>query len=461
VIAHDHTLLRLMRVRLEQLRCEGRTILCAVSGGLDSMAMMHLMAALRGELRFSMIVVHVNHQLRGVASDDDERFVIAVADSLGVPCVSTRVNIMQHVHDHGMSIEEAARQIRYEFFERMAVEHGAQFVCTAHTIDDQAETLLLHLARGSGLHGLSSMPPSRVLKNGLVLVRPLLEARRSDLLEMAHDQQWAWREDASNDDVTFLRNAVRKNVMPVLREVFGPNISASMAHSTALLRESREIVDAVVRAHVEQTVTIVGNAVRIQTDELATLLPAVQHEVIRVALRHALGVPPDRTMVSRVEHLVRSETGSKATLRASVHAVRERDHILIADITNDVIAERIEIDHDGTYMNGSQTLTIHTASALDIRLDADRSVAYIDARSLVGSLAWRPWQTGERMRPLGMDADVLVSDLLTNAKVDHRTRSSATVLSDAQGIVWLCGIRLSDRVKVQATTQNVTVCRIS
>lgn len=461
MIAHDHSLVRTVRHALESMHCTSRTVLCAVSGGLDSMVMLHVMAALRNELRLSLIVVHINHGLRGVASDDDERYVIATADSLGLLCVSMNVDVMQHAHTNGMSTEEAARHLRYTAFEHMAIEHSAQIVCTAHTIDDQAETFILHLARGSGLHGLSAMPPSRALKNGLVLMRPLLNVRRSELLESAHEHGWTWREDASNDDVTFLRNAVRKNVMPVLRDVFGANVASSIATSTALLRESREIVDSIVRDYVQRIITIDGRTVHMQVDELVALLPALQHEVIRVALRHALGVPPDRTMVARVEQLLQAETGSTASLRTSLYALRERDRIVIADAEAEVGTEHIEIDHDGVYMNGPQTLSIQTAAALDVRLDADRSVAYIDARSIVGSLTWRPWRTGERMRPLGMDADVLVSDLLTNAKVDHRTRASATVLSDAHGIIWVCGVRLNDRVKVQSTTQHVTVCRIS
>jgi tRNA(Ile)-lysidine synthase len=461
VISLDHSVVRTVRLSLDRLHCTDRTILCAVSGGLDSMAMLHMIAAVRDELRCSPIVVHVHHGLRGIASDDDERFVVGMADALGLPCVSKRVDVMQHAHTHGMSIEEAARHLRLGAFEAVALEEGAQVVCTAHTMDDQAETLLLHLARGSGLHGLSAMPPSRTLKSGLVLARPLLEVRRSELLDLAQTEQWTWREDASNDDVTFLRNAVRKNVMPVLRDVFGAGITSSIATSTALLRESRDIVDGVVRDHVARTIVVDGATTRLHVDVLAALPPSLRHEVIRVALRHALGEVADRTMVQRVDDLLQAETGSKASLRSTLVAVREREQIVLVDAEATPAVESIEIDHDGVYMNGAQTLTIRTASALDVRLDADRSVAYIDARSLVGPLNWRPWRAGERMRPFGMDADVLVSDLLTNAKVDHRHRSSATVLSDAQGIVWLCGIRLSDRVKVQSTTQHVTVCRIS
>lgn len=457
----EHAVVRSVRSALEALHCADRTILLAVSGGLDSIALLHIVAELRQHLRCTPIVVHVNHQLRGIASDDDERFVVAQADACGLLCVHERVDVMRYAHDHGNGVEDAARACRYNVFERTAIDYRAQLVLTAHTQDDQAETFLLHLARGSGLHGLSAMPPSRMLPNGVVLARPMLEVRRADLEELARMAGWTWREDASNDDVTFLRNAVRKHVMPVLREHLGPTISTSIATSTELLRDSRSIVDAVVREHAAVLIHTVGGATLIDASGLASLQLPLQREIVRRAVRPMLGAPPDRMAVERIVRLLDASTGAMASIKHGLVALRERDHLVISVGEVEGGMEPVIIHGDGVYVAGERTLTVETHRASSVTLDADRAVAYIDALSITRPLEWRPWRKGERMRPLGSASPVLVSDLLTNAKVDHRTKDRSTVLADANGIVWLCGHRLSDHVKVQSTTQHVTVCRIS
>lgn len=452
------------REKLKSMNIHGCTVLCAVSGGCDSVSLLHLIASCRMDLDLHPVVVHMNHNLRGSESDADEKFVSDLAASYGMTFVTERCDVLALVDSMSMSIEEAARHLRYKFFERVAEDLGAQLVLTAHTMDDQAETFLLQLARGSGLHGLSAMPALRALPSGVLLARPLLGIQRCELETVGHQEGWTWRHDSSNDDPSFLRNALRLHVMPVLRKYLGESITQSISKSTELLQDSRKIVDHLVSEHVAKITEVNENqfehVTTINIQCLVAMSSEIQNEVIRSILRPHLGVPPERLAVGRILSMLTSEVGSRYSIKSTTVAIRERNHIAIVSTKDAMLYDDVIIDHDGQYVYGDLVLDVKTVAAGDVELDRDRSIAYIDSSSVNGPIRWRTWKPGERMKPFGSKSNVLISDLLTNAKIDSRTRSRKTVLSDSNGIIWLCGIRLNDDNKIHSKTEQIKVFKI-
>lgn len=209
----------------------GSTVLVGVSGGRDSVALLHYLATAGWR---SLVVAHLHHQLRGAESDADASFVKRLAKGFGLTCEVRRQDVAVHARDHKQSIELAARNVRESFFQELADKHGTPFVLLAHHAEDQAETVLGNLCRGAGLHGLTGMPRSSRTRKGLVKVRPLLEVRRAEVDAYLAAHRLNWREDSSNKSGTNRRNRLRHEVMPVLAEVCGRDVVELMLRTVRL-----------------------------------------------------------------------------------------------------------------------------------------------------------------------------------------------------------------------------------
>ncbi|RPI67384.1 MAG: tRNA lysidine(34) synthetase TilS, partial [Ignavibacteriae bacterium] len=229
-------------VDLRSALLEDLHLVIGVSGGIDSIVLLHVLHHLAPYHHLKLVVAHAHHGLRDVEADDDERFVIGVCDEFNIPCVTTRLNVHQHAEGSGKGLEASARELRYAFFARVAEEHQARWIAVGHTADDVAETMIMHLARASGVDGLSAHRPVRTLPNGVHVIRPLIGVQRSDVADYAATHGLRWREDTSNTDPQFLRNVVRAQIMPAMRAVFGSDVGTRMALSASLLADASEIV---------------------------------------------------------------------------------------------------------------------------------------------------------------------------------------------------------------------------
>ena len=242
---------------------EGETVLLAVSGGIDSMALMHAAQAIRNQtdraVRF--VIGHVDHGLRSGESAEDRKFVEAAVASLGL-VFDCRIVLQGEVDQHSRgSIEESARKIRYRLLQEMAAEHSAAFIATAHHADDQTETILHNILRGTGLRGLHGMRPSRVLEDGIVLLRPMLTINQKQIREYAESHKLLFRCDATNHDLSFTRNRIRHEVLPMLQAQSGRDVARSLTSLAAQANEAMEVIDqmsdeVLVRAQLELSPTI-------------------------------------------------------------------------------------------------------------------------------------------------------------------------------------------------------------
>jgi tRNA(Ile)-lysidine synthase len=244
------------------------TVVVAVSGGCDSVALLRAMQAVRTDGAGRICVAHLNHRLRAEA-DEDEQFVLDLCRRLGVTCEVGRVDVEQLAAESGDGIEAAARQARYDFLEHVAGRLGARFLATAHTADDQAETILHRIVRGTGVRGLSGMARIRPLGHA-TLIRPLLGVRRAQLQAYLDAVGQSYRNDSSNADLRFTRNRIRHELMPQLRDRFNSGVTDALLRLGALAAESQEVIDALVAERMDRCVVIEGPAVvRIAVAELA------------------------------------------------------------------------------------------------------------------------------------------------------------------------------------------------
>ncbi len=243
------------------------TVLVAVSGGADSVALLRAMVALKSGGRGRLCVAHLNHQLRGPESDQDEAFVRDLCEQLGVPCETDRARI---ANDQGDGLEAAARTSRYGFFRRTAERLGARYLVTAHSADDQAETILHRVVRGTGIAGLSGMARARPLGPAVTLIRPLLGLRRQQLVDYLDDLDQPYRRDSSNDDLRFTRNRIRHRLLPQLAEELNPGVADALVRLGQLAGEVQDVIDRVVDELASRSVRCEpSGSVRIDTAALA------------------------------------------------------------------------------------------------------------------------------------------------------------------------------------------------
>ncbi len=425
-----------------------------VSGGIDSMVMLHCCNDLADDMGLLLHVVHVNYGLRGESSETDQDLVLSVCSSYGIPCHTVRAQPYEAPHIQQIGLEATARELRYEAFAAYAGGLDIPVVLTAHTLDDHAETVIMHLARGSGIQGLSGIPVSRSLPPSCTIVRPLRYIRRSDVRAYAREHGVLWRDDSTNESDVFLRNRIRHHVMPALRDAVGGHVAEGIDRSAEHLRTIASFIDEAVGVAMPGVVFRRGDAITVDLPGLDALHEAVALEVLRRGLELSF------EDVRRVQQLRNAQVGSRASLHGNRMVVRERDSLVAFAPDVPSSDPYVVIHADGQYVADDHSLHVRRVNAIDVNLRGGVSTVYIDAGSVCGDVVWRRWEHGDRFRPFGMDGHVLVSDLLTNARVPHHLRNTVRVICDDDGILWVCGIRQAERTRVTGSTTEVRMFHI-
>jgi tRNA(Ile)-lysidine synthase len=428
----------------------GGRVLVAVSGGADSVALLRCLHERAGELGISLAAAHLNHGLRGGASDGDAAFVGRLAARLGIPLVEEKADVRRRAKEQGASLEMAARDARYEFFARAARTVGARAVATAHTADDNVETVLLRLARGTGLAGLCGIPRVAT-QNGLRIVRPMLEVTRGDVLRFLRARRATWREDASNDDMAFLRNRVRHEILPLLARRLNPRIGEAILRMTDVLREEDEWMDRLCRP-------LAGRALRADGGLTVRTLRGQPAAARRRVLRQwllAAGVPVpgvDFDAVRRADGLLQSDRRAGRADAGGGWRVARRGAVLyvgnpLATSADAAVEAVLNVPGETVLPGIGLRVAVRVGRGIKRghgsvgRLPAEGSVS---ARAVGDKpLVLRFWRDGDRMKPLGMKGTKKLQDIFTDAKIPPAERRQMPLLECGGEIVWIPGYRVA------------------
>ena len=439
----------------------GSLLVVAVSGGPDSLALLHALHSLRPETEIRLHGAHLDHGLRGEESAADARFVAAEFRRLGLAGTCERADVPAHRRERKLSLEEAARDVRYAFLARVAERHGADAVALGHTADDQAETVLMRLLRGSGLAGLRGMSPlsRRASAAGSVaLVRPLLDVTRAEVAEFCRELGLAPRDDASNASTDMLRNRVRLELIPHL-ETYNPSarrallrLARSSARDLAYLEEQ---VDAAMSTLASRT----DEGLAIDRDAFTRLHPAIQAHALRRAFAMCRGSTRDlgQYHVDEMTRLIRGRAGTSLDLPGGVRFVVGYERALLSRGLCDACPlPPLEGCHGltipGESRAGPWTVTARLAErsappdAAQRRNRADGSpfAASLDAAS-IGASAWlRARVPGERFRPLGMSRSKKLQDFMVDEKIPREWRGRVPLLVTPRGVAWVVGYRVAE-----------------
>lgn len=427
-------------IEKEQLFTRDQPLLLAVSGGVDSVVMAHLFKA----AGFTFSIAHCNFQLRGDESLRDEAFVEDLATRMQVPFYKVRFDTMSHTTTHRVSIQVAARQLRYEWLERTMVKTDCSYIVTAHHMQDNAETVLMNLCKGTGIAGLHGILPKQAF-----LVRPLLFAQKADILAYATQHGIPFVEDSSNITVKYTRNFFRHKVIPVIQETF-PGVVSNVAGSIERFREAEILYAQAIEKHLKRLVVEKGNMYMIPVLKLQKTIPmqTVAWEIFR-----QYGCSP--AQLPQVIELLNSSSG-KLVETSSHRIIRDRQWLLVTPLTEEEAAVIVIEKDRSSVATSTGILRLKTSARKDTTgIPAAAHIACLDRQSLQYPLLLRKWKQGDYFYPLGMRKKKKLSRFFIDQKLSLPQKENIWVLESARRVVWIVGLRIDDRFKITDHTKEL------
>ena len=427
-------------IEKEELLSPGCRIIVGVSGGADSMALLDLLIL----LGYHCVAAHCNFHLRGKESQRDADFVKRWCREIDVPCRSVDFETRQYAADKKISIEMAARDLRYDWFEVIRQQEGADAIAVAHHRDDSVETLLLNLIRGTGIKGLTGISP----KKGR-LVRPLLSATRTGIEHYIVERGIPTIFDSSNSDDHFLRNAIRLRVIPLLEEL-NPSVKESIHRTSLHLTEAEKIYsDAIAR--------LSTTVCRDEWIDITALKECPSPRSLLYEILTPLGFTP-----SVIEDIAVSldATPGKLFLGERYRVIKDRDAFLIAPLPDAVAPSSFRIEQGTTLLKKPLLMQIRSMD-MPVAIEKNKNTLYVDHDRLHFPLLLRRWQQGDWFIPFGMKGRKKLSDFFTDRKMNLRDKEEVWVLLSGDDVVWIVGERPDNRFRVTDKTRKVLQIRLN
>ena len=407
-------------------------VLVALSGGADSVALLRILLS----LGYTCECAHCNFHLRGLESDRDESFVRQLCEEHSIPLHVTHFDTSAYAKEHHLSIEMAARELRYEWFEHIRKEIEASVIAVAHHRDDSVETFLLNLMRGAGINGLKGIP----VKNGYI-VRPLLSVSRDVILDYLQAINQGYVTDSTNLEDEYMRNKIRLNILPLMKEV-NPSVMETIQETTFRLSEVANIYQ-------KDRMEAIAHKVTFLSPELFRIsLVDILKDVAPISLLHEV-LSPKGFNASQIRDIYRSLSSSQSGKRffsTEWEVLRDREYLWIqkkdsSPLIPELIIEEIE----------------RTPSFV---IPRDKHIACLDADKLNHPLTIRKWEKGDKFIPLGMNGKKKVSDYLTDKKFSLFQKENQYVVCSGEDIVWLVNERSDHRYRITDSTQRILLIQI-
>lgn len=434
----------------------GYKLVAAVSGGVDSVVMLDALFILSEKLGFELFIAHYNHNLRGESSQNDVKFVEQKASNYGLQFFSSEGNVKQFSEKNDLSIEAAARTLRYNFYERTARTIEADYVATAHNADDSAETFLLNLIRGTGLTGLAGIPPVRPLVKNVQMIRPLMAFSKDEIKKYAEIRALKWSEDETNAVLEFTRNKIRLDLIPKLKQEYNPQIVDSIIRTSRLIEGADDLIKDIVKRNLQSLVAEGGNdRFTIKTNILQTFTQFMQGELLQAALQKYFRImPASMKTIDRLIDLLDSEPGAICEITGQIYALRDRNTMIFAKKSN-LENVNANINAPGEYRFGKYRIVISEVNAKPKEFEKSKYIEYIDADEAGKEFELRNWKQGDAFKPLGADGRMKISDFLINEKVSLIDKNKILVVTNKNDIIWVVGMRLDDRFKITQKTKKI------
>ena len=414
-------------------------VLLAVSGGIDSMVMANLFLKTDNTIGIS----HCNFQLRGTESDNDEKFVREFAEKSNTPFYTKSFDTEKYAEEKKVSIQMAARDLRYEWLEKNRITEGFDYIALAHNKNDILETVLLNIARGTGLKGMTG-----IKKKSDHIIRPLLFATRKEIVQYSDNNNLSYREDSSNVQIKYKRNKIRHQIIPEFEEL-NPDFIDSFSQTINQIEEAYGIFKNMVNKKKEQTVTEIGDKTLIDIYKLRNLSNKATYLYEFLKPYHF----PSQIIPDIIESL--EGIPGKQFLSPTHRLIKDRNHLIITPQKKDT-TEKFYIDKETKELTQPIRLLFRKFSSKpNLKIPHSPDIAWIDASGLEYPLVMRKWKAGDYFYPLGMQDPKKLSDFFIDEKLSLIEKENSWILTSGDKIVWVIGKRIDDRFRIEKETNKI------
>ncbi|MFE3849266.1 tRNA lysidine(34) synthetase TilS [Flavobacterium sp. LB3P45] len=414
---------------------KGKKLLLATSGGLDSMVLAHLFH----KLNYEVAIAHCNFQLRGMESFEDQKFVQEYADANTIALFVTQFDTKAFADDYKLSTQVAARELRYNWFYELLETENYNYILTAHHADDNLETFLINLTRGTGLEGLTGIPEQN--EN---VIRPLLQFSRQEIENYAKENNIKWREDSSNASDKYLRNKIRHHLVPMLKDL-NPNFITSFQKTQTYLQEAQDMVEDASIMVYQQVAKPEGDEIHFDLDQLKKL-PNYKSYLYQWLNEFGFAAWDD------IYDLVESQSG-KQVYSSEFRLLKDRDSLILSPIN--FVNKEEEYLIEENQQEVKIPINLSFCKVADISLVSNTTI-FVDADKLQFPLVLRRWNQGAIFQPFGMEGkSKKVSKLFKDEKLSLIDKENAWLLYSNNKIVWVIGIRQDDRFRKENKTKNI------
>ncbi len=454
-------------IKKHRLVTGGEKLIVAVSGGPDSVCLLHILSKLQKELDIELHVAHLNHQLRGAESDADAACVAGLAHRLKIPTTIESRDVKAYQAQHRVSPEEAAREVRYSFLARVATAVGAVWVAVGHTADDHVETILMHLLRGSGTRGLRGLLPVSRWQSAdysLVIIRPLLELTREETTAYCRRHRLAPRTDTSNLSPGPFRNRIRHHLLPELRK-YNPQVAEALLRTARIAADDLAFIDKEVSRLWGEVAQKQGNTVILNKKSFVDLPPALKRHLLRAAIESLLGNLKDIEAghIEDIMDALDKPAGKAIGLPEGLNFTIEYDrYVLAPDAASlcpfPVLEGETELNIPGrTGIPGweIEAAVVSPSATRDAGSTTDDFTAHFDYDKTGNKLSVRRRRPGDRFQPLGMGQPKKLNAFMIDARIPQAWRRRIPIVCSPEQILWAVGFRINERARVTGTTKEV------
>lgn len=430
-------------------------IVVGVSGGVDSVVLLDIIANLSTRKDLVLYVAHVDHGLRKESGKDVE-FVKKLCSNYNIKFFTKKVNVKEYANKKKISVEESARELRYEFFEEVCANTGSSFLALAHNSNDSAETFFINLLRGTGLSGLAGIPQKRPLNTQVNIIRPLINLSRADIEEYAKKRNITWVEDITNKENIYLRNKIRNELLPFIQEKFDRDIIASINKASKLINSADVFIYHKIKKYLNEVlIEKKVSYVEIDLKKLFLFDDFVKGEILNLILKNIFELKNiTQNIIKGILNLYFSEPGAIFEINPKITAYKDRESLFIA--RNQLFRNNsLVIDNLGEFRFENKIFKLTKVPKTKVELGESDNIEYFEMDYMPDKLEIRHIQDGDKFTPIGMTGRMKINDFLTNNKIPLLKKKDILLLTDRVNIMWVCGHRIADKYKLKPNTKKV------
>lgn len=450
-------------IRVNNLVQKHDNIVVAVSGGPDSVCLLHLLINLQHELPLNLHIAHLNHQIREAEADADAEYVADLSRRFSIPATIEKRNVLAYQVESHLSLEEAAREMRYNFLVDVAKDVDAMQVAVGHTSDDHVETVLMHLIRGSGLNGLRGLRPINrwyYMGYGLTVIRPLLVINHKDTISYCHQHHLMPRTDMSNLSMSGLRNQIRLQLIPILQK-YNPKINSALHRTSRIVSKDLDFIDNQIAHLSGDLIQKQGNTIVIPKDKLAKLPSSLQYHLLLMVIKEMLGTLKNINSyhIEEMAAILSKPAGRSVNLPSGLIFLVDYDKYIVSGEPTNLcpfppLKGEFQLTIPGKTRLPGWQVEASIINRKEINTE-DVFTAYFDLAKVKNRLLVRHRRPGDRFIPLGMNSLKKVGIFMIDARIPRIWRERVPIVCSPEQILWLVGYRIDERVKIDDDTQQM------